>query len=29
MNISEQIRVNRKKVSASQEDLAERVYVSR
>ena len=29
MNISEQIRVNRKKICASQEDLAERVYVSR
>lgn len=29
MNISEQGRVYRKKISASKEDLAERVYVSR
>ena len=29
MNISEQIRMNRKKIRSSQEDLAERVYVSR
>lgn len=29
MNISEQIKANRKRISASQEELAERVYVSR
>lgn len=29
MNISEQIRMNRKKIRSSQEELAERVYVSR